>query len=162
MAVKTRRKRIGKRIGPPQRNEQARPITGKSSIKWWVSTIGLTFFPTFSLMLICILRNTPFEFIDLIKNGEIILASLLIVTSTLIDCYNDAEKKKSSKAEGTYYSLIGVVLLDLITYTTIRTDPESKSLTVYIATVLSVIISIFVSWYWNQLGEVVEEDEQFS
>lgn len=124
-------------------------------IKWLASTIGLTFFPTIALVVMCFLQGTSFELVDLIKNGEIVLSSLLVVTSTLFDCYNDGNKKRCSKAEGIYYSLIWCSLLELVAYTTIRTNPNNSTSKVYIVSVLSAIVSIAVSWGWNQLEEMI-------
>lgn len=137
-------------------NTENKPRKKRRHTKWWVSTVILTFFPTFSLMIISILKNTPVEIVELIDNGELILSSFIIVTSTLFDCYNNGTKNFPDKAEKIYFALILIDALELIAYTTIRTNPSNEAMTVYVASGLCTITSIFVSRLWNQLEKGVK------
>ena len=132
------------------------PKKKRRHTKWWVSTVMLTFFPTIAVGIMSVLRNTPVEIVDLIGDGELVLSSLIIVTSTLFDCYNNGSKIFPDKAEKIYFSLIVIDTLEVLVYTTIRTNPSNKPLMVYIASGLCTVTSIYVSRLWNQLEKGVK------
>ena len=105
-----------------------------------------------------ILRGTPFDMINLIGNGELILSSFLIVTSTLFDCYNAGGSHSSDTAEIIYYGLIFIDAFELISYTTIRTNENNRALFVYVLSGFFTVTSIVVSRAWNRLTEGERDD----
>lgn len=159
---------MGKREagGPPVLKRNRTPTQkprrrkrSKGAAKWWVSTVVLTFFPTVSVAFMSLLRGTPIDMINLIGNGELILSSFLIVTSTLFDCYNAGGKHLSDTTEIIYYGLIIIDALELIAYTTIRTSENSQALFVYVLSGFFTVTSIVVSRMWKRLteGECIDD-----
>ena len=114
----------------------------KSMIDWWVGTVILAFFPIIVSIIISIFRYTNVDFVRMIGDGELILSAFSICAPTLISHFN--EKVKVNKL--LFYLILFSSFLQLVTYTSIKTNSENKFFIVLIASLLCVSSSIIVSW----------------
>lgn len=145
----------------PQRTRQVRPqvqvrtrkrrtAKRRAALSWWVGTVILTLFPTLSTILVAALHeNTPITLELVFGDGEIILASFLIVASTSLAGYNISDKTVFSDA--VRYILLFLGATQLIAYTTIKTNDKNEIIVVIVVSLVSMFMSICVSWIWYQL-----------
>lgn len=142
----------GKRLAPAPKKKQIKwDVEGaRAALRWWVGTVVLTLFPTLTTVIVAALREDAEVTWKLIFNdGDLILSAFLIVTSTLIGCYNI--KYKSFLTDIILDFLFGVDCIQLIIYTVFKTNAKNDLLTVGIISTASLFISIFSSWTWYLL-----------
>lgn len=147
----------GRRLsGRPSENNQTRKSdSSRAALRWVVGTVILTLFPTLATIIMAILReDSPLSWELILNNGELVLCSFLIVTSTLISCYNI--KHQSILTDILLYFLVGIDFIQLIIYTVLKTNTTNNLITVAIVSVISLMISVSSSatWYYmtNRLG----------
>lgn len=131
-----------------RRSEQSRAVARqRAALRWWVGTVALTLFPTLTIILMALLRGSPPITWELILNdGELILASYLIVTSTLISTYTI--KNETFLADVVRFILYFLSAIQLIAYTVIKTNESNNLLTVAIVSIGALIVAICLSWIW--------------
>ena len=133
-----------------EEERKRKPERQRAALRWWVGTVVLTLFPTLTTLIVAALRWDTIITLDLIfHDGELILCSFLIVTSTLVSCYN--VKMKSVFTDGMLYLLFGSDFIQLIAYTVIKTNEKNNLITISIVSIISLIISIVSSWIWYQM-----------
>lgn len=128
----------------------------RAALGWWVGTVVLTLFPTLATLLVVALQENKEITLELIfGDGEIILASFLIVASTLIAGYNVRDKTVFTDFVRDILFFLGAV--QLIAYTTIKTNDKNAMETVIIISFASLFMSICTSWIWYKLANLSEE-----
>lgn len=113
-------------------------------IDWWVGTVILAFFPMIISIITSLCRYGTVDINRLFGDGELILSSFLIITPSLINFY-----KKNIYHHGyklLFYLLLFAAFLQLVAYTTIKTNSTNIPIVVYITSALCVITSIIISW----------------
>ena len=119
----------------------------RATLRWWVGTVFLTLFPTLATTLVILLQGKTQITWDLILgDGEIILASFLIVASTLITSYNVVEVTLSTDV--VRYVLIFLIAIQLICYAIVKTTEDIKTATLLFVSFVALFISICISWVW--------------
>lgn len=119
----------------------------RAALRWWIGTVVLTLFPTLTTLIVAAVRSDANLTIDIIfKDGELILSSFLIVTSTLVSCYD--VKEKTIFTDVILFSLLGSDFIQLILYTVFKTNPENDLLVIASVSIISLLVSIFTSWTW--------------
>ncbi|MDE7055351.1 MAG: hypothetical protein K2O84_11180 [Oscillospiraceae bacterium] len=122
----------------------------RGSLRWWIGTVVLTLFPTLATILIAALRgHPPLSWNLVFKDGEIILASFLIVTSTSISAYT--VKKETVFTDAVRYILKFLSLFQLIAYTAVKTSAKTNPITLIVVSVAALIVSVCFSWIWYKL-----------
>jgi len=114
----------------------------KTMIDWWIGTVTLAFFPIIVSVIISIIRYTEVDFVRMIGDGELILSAFTICAPTLIGHFN--EKIKVNKI--LFYLLLISSFLQLVTYTSIKTNSDNTFIIVVIASILCVGSSVIISW----------------
>lgn len=151
----------GKRLAGRHKKKGRKLNTQKirAALRWWIGTVALTLLPTLIVVIVAALREDAKVTPDLVfNNGELVLSSFLIVTSTAISCYNT--KNKSLLTDIMRYILFGTDFIQLIVYTVFKTNKANNLPTVVIVSIASLVISISSSWTWFLLtNEGVYEDE---
>lgn len=128
-------------------------VKGKNPVKWWVGTVILTFFPTISVAITGGLRGSPLDLLQLIGDGELILSSFLVAVSTLINDYNINKEAVSKQTENAFYGLLLVSFLQLIAYTTIKTNEKTSLGVVLVVSSLCIITSVVISYFLHRFME---------
>lgn len=145
------------------RRKRRRRDRQRAALGWWVGTVVLTLFPTLATFLVVALQENKELTLELIfGDGEIILASFLIVASTSMAGYN--VKDKTVFTDLVRYILFFLGAAQLIAYTTIKTNDKNTIVTVIIISVASLFMSICTSWIWYKLASLSEEvynDERY-
>lgn len=122
----------------------------RSALRWWVGTVALTLFPTLTTVIVAAVRSDAILTIDIVfKDGELILSSFLIVTSTLVSCYD--VKEKSVFTDLILFFLLGSDFIQLIVYTVFKTNPENSLVAIATVSVISLAVSVSSSWTWYLL-----------
>lgn len=122
----------------------------RNALRWWMGTVVLTLFPTLATVLVAALRGEPPLSWELVfKEGELILASFLIVTSTSISAYT--VKRETIFTDAIRYILKFLTAFQLIAYTVIKTNSETNSITLIVVSVSALIVSVCFSWIWYKL-----------
>lgn len=126
----------------------------RAPLKWWVGTVVLTLFPSIATALMALFRSKEITLELLIGDGELVLSSFLIIVSTLIN-YHNIQRKKSDRIDGLYFILLFGAFLELIAYTSFKTNLESENnlMTIGLTSAFSLFASIFVSWSWSKIME---------
>lgn len=126
----------------------------RAPLKWWVGTVVLTLFPSLVIALMALFRNKEITLELLIGDGELVLSSFLIIVSTLIS-YHNIQRKNSDSIDGLYFILLFGAFLELIAYTSFKTNLENENnlLTIGLTSAFSLAASIFVSWLWSKIME---------
>ena len=112
-------------------------------VDWWVGTVFLTFFPILLSMIISYLVVGRINFDRIIGDGELILASFLIVVPSIINFFKG--QKIEPKHKVYFYCLLFLSFFQIVTYTCIKINSSSKTDVVNIASGFSVISSIMIS-----------------
>lgn len=124
----------------------------RAALRWWVGTVVLTLFPTLSTVLVTVLQgNTSITWDLVFGDGEIILASFLIVASTSITGYT--AKNKTVFTDLVRYILFFLVAVQLIGYTIIKTNSNNNPTTVIVVSLAALFISVCMSWIWYLLSD---------
>lgn len=113
-------------------------------IDWWVGTVILAFFPMIISIITSLCRYGLVNINRLFGDGELILSAFLITTPSLINFYKKNIYRQGYKL--LFYMLLFTAFLQLVAYTTIKTNSTNKPVVVYIASALCVISSIIISW----------------
>lgn len=152
MEVPTRTTRRVERAHVKVRNQdRERAILG-----WWVGTVVLTLFPTLVTIFVIALQENKELSLELIfGDGEICLASFLIVASTLMSGHSVRDKTVYSDLARDTLLLLGAV--QLVSYTTIKTNDQNNMLVVTIFSFSALFLSICISWVWYQLVDLSKE-----
>jgi len=109
---------------------------------WWMGTVVFAFLPIIISMLIDFLRNAGIDFQRLVGSGEFILSSFSVTIPSLIDYY-----KKSKQGNNLlYYLTLIAAILQMVAYTTIKTNLENIPYVVYWTSAICVLSTIFVAW----------------
>lgn len=142
---------IPERPNPP---EKPTPPEKQGPLKWWVGTVILTLFPSLAKALLALSRNIKITLEMLIGDGEIVLASFVIIASTLIN-YHNFQRKTSKKADRLYFELLFGSFTELVVYTGFQTTPDEEKniIVIGLASLFALIASIFVSWSWGKIME---------
>lgn len=82
----------------------------------------------------------------MIGDGELILASFLVVTPSIMDYYKSDFTKKDQEHKKIFYLLLFVTFFELTAYTTIKTNSKNIIEIVYITSALCVVSSVTISW----------------
>ncbi len=112
-------------------------------IDWWVGTVILAFFPMIVSMLINLCRCATLDLNRMIGDGELILSAFLVTTPSLISFCKENLYQKGYKL--LFYFLLFAAFLQLVAYTSIKTNPANIPEVVYITSALCVISSIIIS-----------------
>lgn len=112
-------------------------------IDWWVGTVILAFFPMIVSILINLCRYATLGLNRIIGDGELILSAFLVTTPSLINFCKENLYQKGYKL--LFYFLLFASLLQLVAYTSIKTNPANIPEVVYITSALCVISSIIIS-----------------
>ena len=112
-------------------------------IEWWLGTVVLTFLPTFFLILISLIKDHFVDFDSIIGEGELVLSSFLVLSSSIVSLYKSSGRKSTNKSILFYISSF-VAALQLVSYITIKVVPKDM-LTIYITSALSVVSSLITS-----------------
>jgi hypothetical protein len=118
--------------------------TNDEMIDWWVGTVILAFFPMIISIITSLCRYGSVDINRLFGDGELILSAFLITTPSLINFYKENIYQQGYKL--LFYMLLFTAFLQLVAYTTIKTNSTNKPVVVYIASALCVISSIIISW----------------
>lgn len=126
----------------------------RAPLKWWVGTVVLTLFPSMATALMAFFRGKEITLELLIGDGELVLSAFLIIVSTLIN-YHNIQQKNSDSIEGLYFILLFGAFLELIAYTSFKTNLEDENnlLTIGLTSAFSLVASIFASWSWSKIME---------
>jgi len=111
-------------------------------IDWWAGTVFLAFFPIFVSTLISIFNQSNFNFQRVVGNGELILSAFAVSAPTLIN----HSYKRTKKNKPLFYGLLFSLFIQLIIYTSIKTNYENSFSFVFIASLLCVTSSVIISW----------------
>jgi len=111
-------------------------------IDWWVTVI-LAFFPIIVSIIISILRFSGINLERMIGDGELIISAFAISASSLINHYNQSNEKSNYKL--LFYCLLIASFLQIVAYTTIKTNDENTFNVVLIISIFCVVSSVFVS-----------------
>ena len=137
----------------------AKTENARGALRWWVGTVVLTLFPTLTTLIVAAVRNDATFDIDIaFKDGELILSSFLIVTSTLVSCYD--VKEKSIFTDLILFFLLGCDFIQLIIYTVFKTNPENNIITITIVSLISLAVSIISSWSWYLLTHELTQNRE--
>ena len=152
MSTNTEKRKPGSRLAvQPKKRKKWDVEKVRAALRWWVGTVILTLFPTFTTITMAALReDTEVTWELVFNNGELILSAFLIVTSTWIGCYNI--KHESILSDIILYTLFGIDCFQLIVYTVFKTNVNNDLHIVAIISVASLFVSIFSSWSWYLLA----------
>ena len=138
---------------PSERNDEKleREMAKKrATLKWWFITVVLTLFPTIATIIGALLKEDVSLTWDLVLGqGEIILASFLIVASTLMAGYT--AKDETVFTDLIRYILFFLATIQLFSYAVIRTNKSNSIMTLIISSFSALFMSILVSWIWFTL-----------
>lgn len=141
---------------PQRRRRKRKQDRYRAILGWWIGTVVLTLFPTLTAILVMALQEDKEVSLELIfGNGEIILASFLIVASTLMSGYNVRDKTVFTDLVRDIIFFLGAA--QLIAYTTIKTNNQNNIVTVTFISFASLFMSICTSWIWYKLVNLNEE-----
>lgn len=128
----------------------------RAALSWWVGTVVLTLFPTLVTILVVALKEDTTITLELIfGDGEIILTSFLIVASTSLAGYT--VKDKTVFTDLVRYILFFLGAMQLIAYTTVKTNDKNNIVIVIIISLASLFTSICASWIWYKLANLSKE-----
>ena len=130
-----------------RRTEQDRRVARqRAALRWWVGTVALTLFPTLFTIFVAVLRGYPLTLELVLDDGELVLASFLIITSTLIS--SNTIKNETIVTDAVQYFLYFLSFTQLISFTVIKTNETNHPVTVAVVSFGALIISICFSWIW--------------
>ncbi len=113
-------------------------------IDWWVETVILTFFPIIISVITSLCRYSTVDINRMIGDGELIISAFLIITSSLINfCKKNLYQKGYKRL---FYFLLLIAFLQLVAYTSIKTNPINIPEVVYLTSALCVISAITISF----------------
>jgi hypothetical protein len=111
-------------------------------MNWWAVATMLVFSPVFLSLVMGIFLHSATDLIRMmIGNGELILCSFLVVTSSIIRCY----RSKAKSSDFYFISLFFLAIVKIVAYVTIRVSDAPIAL-IYISSIIFVLASIIVSW----------------
>lgn len=113
-------------------------------IDWWVGTVVLAFFPSILSAIFSLSRNATLDLNRIIGDGELILTSFLITAPSLISYYKENLYQKGYK--GSFYLLLFSAFLQLVVYTSIKTNNNNIPRIVYVSSTLCVLSAIIFSY----------------
>ena len=117
---------------------------------WWIGSVGMTFFPLLSSMLISFLRYEAIDISALIGSGELVMCAFLILASPISEIFSELMSgnfpNKSKRWKLFTYLLLLVAALELISYGAINTNLEEPKKSVYIVSFIFVFASISMAW----------------
>jgi len=120
------------------------------SLRWWIGTVVLTIFPTLATSLVAVLTGTSVDWLFLFGDGEMVLSSFVIVTSTLISCYN-IRTENLFLVDGLYHLMLFIDFFELIAYTAIKINPDNSVAAVCATSFFCLITSVSISWLWTRI-----------
>ena len=151
----------GKRLASRRNGGDQKQISKKrlAAFRWWVGTVVLTLIPTLFVTIIATFRVDTELNMDLILNdGDLVLSSFLIVTSTFVNCYNTKNESLLTEVIRVLLFLTGSI--QLVTWAVFKTNTTNNLKIVAIVSIVSLLISISSSWTWYLLtNKGVYDDE---
>lgn|GEM_PF-3903229 len=121
--------------------------------------IGITFLPPFMLFLIFITDPSRINLVDVVKNGELVLCSFLLIASSYINnsrsgahstihlteeqknVLEDLNKEKEKISKSSPFA----ITFFLIPYVIIKTNDDMNFSRIMVGSIVSIILSIFIS-----------------
>jgi len=118
---------------------------------WLTGSVFLAVFPFLSIIIIDIITGYNINWARMFGNGEAVLSSFLIVSPSLVSNYQyrireNIDKKVRDKGEKLFLILLVITIMLLVTYITIKTVDTVDIGRIYIASISSGLVSLFVSW----------------
>lgn len=126
-----------------QKAREGKAENNNELLDWWFGTVLLTFFPLIVSVLIGLCTNGKVDFNRLFGDGELILSSFLVSTPSLLRLHNKGVTDLPGKR--LFYALLIIAFLQLVAYTSIKTNSQRQPIVVYITSVLCVLSSIIIS-----------------
>jgi hypothetical protein len=121
--------------------QQPENLPDENTLVDWLVTVILAFFPIIASIIISLLRNADLDLVRMIGDGELVLSSFLLTTPSLINLFGT---QKGSR-RGLFYLLLFTSFLQLITYTTIKTNETNSMPTILVISLICIVSSILLS-----------------
>jgi len=120
---------------------------GRTITDWWGGTVVLSFVPVLAALIFGFWGSDPFNLLEMIGKGELILSSFAVSTPSVIRQYNSRNNRLASK--GHFYLSLFWTIIQLIIYASIKTNLSNIPLVVYVTSFTCVAATILFSY----LGE---------
>ncbi len=122
----------------------------RAVLNWWFGTVILTLFPTLLTILVVVLEGEVSLSWDVVLgDGEIILASFLIVASTAMSSYTDRMETAVTDLVRNIMIFLGIA--QAVSYAIIKTNDTNASIVLIIVSFVALVISVCTSWIWFTL-----------
>jgi len=118
-----------------------------SSIKWWIGSVILAFFPIIVSFIIQHSKTGGIDFIRLIGDAELILSAFGVSAPMLV---SHLDKLKEDSSQIFYLLIVLVSFCQLIAYTTFKTSDDNITHVVYTISGACVVMSVGLAWALNR------------